>query len=95
MGKLIEDKHGKHCYNQWKHFTKFVLSIDCILGREALAVLAKLIRMMAEKMDDPILNVRGWINSWIDIAVTTLYSRMNRVAQLNSTLWYSEPYWDP
>ena len=32
-------KHGKHCHNQQKHFSPFVLSVEGILGREALVVI--------------------------------------------------------
>ena len=37
-----KDKHGKHCNDQRKHFSPFVLSADGMLGREALVVLAEL-----------------------------------------------------
>ena len=39
---IKKDKHGNHCNNQQKHFSPFVLSVDEILGREALVVLAQL-----------------------------------------------------
>ena len=35
----------------------FVISVDKILGREALVVLANLNQLMAEKNDEPILHV--------------------------------------
>ena len=39
--KIKKDKHGKHCYNQRKHFA-FFLSVDGVLGREGLVVLSQL-----------------------------------------------------
>ena len=42
---LIEsknDKHAKHCHEQWKHFPPFVVSIYGMLGKETLVVLADL-----------------------------------------------------
>ena len=36
-----------------------ILSIDGMLGREALVVLADLSRLMAAKMDEPMSHVRG------------------------------------
>ena len=41
--KIKKDKHGKHCHDQRKHFSPFVLSADRMLGREALVVLYQLI----------------------------------------------------
>ena len=38
-GTIKKDKHGKHCHDQRKHFLPFVLSVNGILGREALVVL--------------------------------------------------------
>ena len=37
---IKEDKHGKHCHNQQICFFIFVLSVDGMLGREDLVVLA-------------------------------------------------------
>ena len=48
----------------------FVLSVDGMLGREALVALDNLSQLMAAKMDEPILHVRGYINGQILIAVT-------------------------
>ena len=44
---IKKDNHGKHCHDQWKHFSAFVLSVDIILGREARVVLSQLIQAMA------------------------------------------------
>ena len=40
--KINKDKHVKHHHDQRKHSLPFVLSLDRMLGREALAVLYKL-----------------------------------------------------
>ena len=48
--KMIKNnKYGKHCHDQRKYFSPFVLSVDGMLGRKALVVLSQLIRVMAEK----------------------------------------------
>ena len=47
-----------------------------MIGKDSLVVLANLIPIMAEKMEEPILHVRGWINGRITITVAILYSRM-------------------
>ena len=53
--------HGKHCHER-KRFLSFVISVDGMLGKEALVILAQLSQTMAAKMNKPILHVRGWIN---------------------------------
>ena len=40
-------------------FSIFVLSVDSILGRQDLVVLANLSQLTALKMDEPILHVQG------------------------------------
>ena len=67
--KINKYKHCKHCHNQRKHFSPFVLSVDGILGREALVVLSQFSRFMAEKMEEPLFQVREWVNGCIAIAV--------------------------
>ena len=42
-------KHINHCNNQQKQFLTFVISVDGMLGRETLVVLAKLSQTMAAK----------------------------------------------
>ena len=39
---IKKDKHGKQCNDQRKHFSPFVLSVDGILGREALVLTSQL-----------------------------------------------------
>ena len=50
-----------------------VLSTDCIIGREAMVVLANLSGLMAEKMDEPISYIRGCVNGCIIIAIARSY----------------------
>ena len=64
--KMKKDKNGKHCHDQWKQFSQFVLSVYGMLGREALVVLANLIRLMAAKMDEPIFHMGDWNNGRIE-----------------------------
>ena len=59
--KIKTDKHGKHRNNQRKHFSPFVLSVDGLLGREALVVISQLSEVMAEKREEPLLQVRRWV----------------------------------
>ena len=47
--KIKKDKHGKHCNYQQKHFSPFVISLDILLDREALVLLSRLSRFIAEK----------------------------------------------
>ena len=70
-------KHGKHCNNQRKMFLLFVLSVDRILGREAL-VLLYLSQVMSEKREETIFEVRGRVNGRTAITVARSYSRMIR-----------------
>ena len=51
-------------------FFSVFISIDGVLGKEALIVLANLSQLMAVKMDEPISHVRGWINGQMEIEVT-------------------------
>ena len=59
---INKDKHGKHCQNKRKQFYPFVISVDGMLGREALVVIVQLSQTMAGKMYKPISHVQGWIN---------------------------------
>ena len=51
---IKKDKNGKHFHNRQKHFYLFAISVDGILGREALVLFANSSRIMAAKMDEPI-----------------------------------------
>ena len=57
--KIDKYTHGKHCHNQRKHFSPFVISIYGMLGREVLVILANLSRLMEAKTDEPISHVQG------------------------------------
>ena len=69
-------KNGKHCHDQRKHFYMFLISVDVMLGKEALVVHANLIQLMAANMDNPISHVRGWVKIWITIVVARSYAQM-------------------
>ena len=56
--KINKDKHGKHCHYQEIYCSLFVISVNEILGREALVLLKNLTRLMAKKMNEPILHVQ-------------------------------------
>ena len=92
---IKKDRHSKHCHNQQNQFSLFVLSVDGMLGMEALVVISQLSPVMAEKMEEPILQVRGWVNGKIVIAVAMSYSQIIRRAGLSSLLQEQEPDWDP
>ena len=64
----------------------FVLSVDRMLGREALAILSQLNLVMAEKREEPLSQVRGWVNGQITIDVAKSYSQMIRGARTPSPL---------
>ena len=59
LEKVKKDKHGNHCHDKGKHFSLFVFSVDVMLGREALVVLYQLSRVMAEKREETLYQVRG------------------------------------
>ena len=48
---------------------------------------------MAEKMEEPILHVKGWVNGQVEIAVVRLYYRMHWGAWVTSTLSNQDPNW--
>ena len=75
-------------------FCLFVISDNGMLGREALVVIANLSRLMAEKMDEQILHVRGWVRYWISITLAISYSWIIHRDRLPSPLWYRETHWD-
>ena len=55
------------------NFLCFLIFVDGMFGKEALVILASLSQLISEKMDKPILHVRGWINGWIAMIVVRLY----------------------
>ena len=56
--KIKDDKHVKQCHKKQKHVSPFVISVDGILGAEALVVLSHLSQLMADKMDESISHVQ-------------------------------------
>ena len=51
----------------------FVIYVVGMIGKEALFVIANLSQIVAAKMEEPILHMRGWVNSWITITFMELY----------------------
>ena len=86
LEKQNKDKHDNHCHEQRKYFSPFVISVHGVLGKEALFVITNLSQLVVEKMDEPISQVRGWINDQIAIAIARLYSRIICGACLPSPL---------
>ena len=66
---INKDNHSKHCNDQRKYFSPFVLLVDGMIGREALAVLSQMSQFMSEKREEPLLQLRGWVNRHITIYV--------------------------
>ena len=91
---IKNDKRGKQYHNKQKHFSPFVLPVNGILGREDVLVLSPLIQVMAEKRENPLLQVQGWVNGLIAIAVARSYSQMIHGARLPSTLRERDLDWD-
>ena len=63
------------------------------MGNRALVVLTILSRVMAAKMDKPILHVTGWVNFRIKIAVARSHSRVMHGYRAPSTFQTWEPEW--
>ena len=61
---------------------------------DAQVILATLIRLMATKMEEPILHVEGWVNGQVEIEVVRLYSWMHYEGQVLSPLCNQEPDWE-
>ena len=49
---------------------------------------------MSEKLKEPLLQVWGWVNGQIAIAIANSYSQMIRGAQLPYPLQEQDPGWD-
>ena len=92
--KENKDNHGTHCLEQQKYFYPFVLSVDGMLGKEALVILSNLIQLVAEKPEEPISHVCSWVNGRIAIAVVRSCSRMTRRARIPSLLRDRDLDWD-
>ena len=73
----------------------FFISVDGMVGKEALVIINGLSRIVAEKMDDPISHICGWINGRIAISVARFYSQMIHGARLSSRLPDRNLDWNP
>ena len=60
---IKKDNHGKHCNNQKKHSSLFVISLDRILGKGSPGRTCKIESHHGEKNDEPLSNVQRWVNS--------------------------------
>ena len=76
-------------------FSSFLISVDGMLGKEALAVLTNLSRHIQTKLEEPLLQVCGWFNGQIKIMVARLYYFTIHGDCLPITLREWEPDWDP
>ena len=70
-----KDKHRKHFHNQQKKYP-FVLLVDGMMVKEVQVVLATFSQLMAAKIDEPISQIKGWVNGRIEIGFTRSYSRL-------------------
>ena len=66
------DNHDKHFHKKHKHLSLFAVSVDGMIRNEALVILTNLSRIMAEKIEEPIFHVCGWINGRIAIVFKRL-----------------------
>ena len=85
--KENRDNSGNQLHEQRKHVYQFFLSVDGILGKEALVVLPNVSRLMAEKLEKPISHVCGCVNGRIAITVAAFYSHMIIGARLPNSLY--------
>ena len=60
---IKKDKNSKNFNDQRKHFSPFVLSVDGIIGRGALIVLAQLSQTMAYKKVQTSFAIM-WVDKW-------------------------------
>ena len=92
--KIKKDKQIKYFLNK-RGGHPFVLSVNGILGMEALVVLANLSQVMAAKMEKHILHTQSCINGRFATAVARYCAQMIRRYQLPSPLQDRELDWDP
>ena len=65
-----------------------------MMGKEAQFILANLSRLMAEKMDEPILHVKVWYNGRTEISVVRSYYRVLHRSHITSPFRDREPDWE-
>ena len=80
----------QHYQDQPKQVSQFVLSVDDMMGKEAQVVLATLSQLLAAKMEELILHIKGWFKGWIVFTVARSYSKVIHRAWVPSPLrtWY-------
>ena len=66
------ENNGKYFHEQRKSSSIFFLSVDGMLGKEALVVLVNLSRIMAVKTEETIFHIRGWTNCGSAVAAMRL-----------------------
>ena len=62
------------------------IGVKCMLKLLLTVVLSQLSRVMAEKMEESLSQIRRWVNGRITIAVARSYSQMIRRTRLPSHL---------
>jgi hypothetical protein len=63
-------KYLEACSEQCRHFTTpFTVSIDGVIGKEARALLRRLLALLADKWDQPYLVVCGYVDACMSIAI--------------------------
>ena len=67
--KEKKDKYLKSCLERRRHFTPFVVSVDGVLGDEALTTLRRLSRKLAGKWKRPYPVILGYVKAKISLSV--------------------------
>ena len=66
-----------------------------MLWKEALVVLTSLSRLIVTKIEEPLIQVCGWVNIWIKTVAARSYFRMIRRYCLHIPLRDRKLEWDP
>ncbi len=75
-------KYLEACTEQRRHFSPFAVSTDGVIGKEARALLWRLLALLADKWDQPYSVACGYVNACMSIAIaqaTHLCLRGSRV----------------
>jgi hypothetical protein len=67
--KEKKTKYLEACLKQCRHFTPFVVSTNGLLGKEAKTLLKKILVLLAEKWEKLYLEVCGYVNARMSIAI--------------------------
>ena len=86
MVKTLERQTHTDSLRPADNFSLFVLLVDGMMGKEAQFVLTTLSRIMAAKMNEPILHVKSWVNSRIETMFIRSYPQVLYGDQVPSTL---------